>query len=308
MRFRGRLICFLCATLGLSILTAPFVKIATDRFLLVTPQVSPLLGLGYADGSYDFGRVYRRLLLGLTLLIGYLGWSWLGSIPLRGVGPRGGRWRNAGSGFLLGCLSFTGLLGLLILLGNRTLALDLPSNWPLRIGLAFMSGLLVGSVEEIIFRGLLFGGLLQDHGRGQALLVSSGLYSLVHFLWAKVPVGIGFDPTIGLQAFAAHLRALLNASILPPFVGLSLVGVVLAYAYLWSGSLPFAIGLHAGWVFLAKIDGLLLLERTGVQWLYGPQGLLGGAMGWLLLLLMLPLLRLWIGRRSPSEPEVPRRL
>jgi membrane protease YdiL (CAAX protease family) len=198
-----------------------------------------------------------------------------------------------GSGFLLGCLSFTGFLGVLIMLGSRTLAPDLPSNWPLRIGLGFGSALLVGTIEEIIFRGLLFGGLLQDHGRGRAILVSSGLYSLVHFLWAKVPVEIGFDLTIGLQALAVHTRSLLSPSILSPFVGLSLVGVVLAYAYLWSGSLLFPIGLHAGWVFLGKIDGLLLLERTGVQWLYGPQGVLGGVTGWLFLLLMLFLLRWW---------------
>jgi membrane protease YdiL (CAAX protease family) len=289
----------------LSVLAAPLVKVATDQLFLFTPKVSSLLGLGYAEGRYDFGRVYRRLLLGLTLLIGYVGWSWLGSIPLRGIGPRDGRWRKLGSGFLLGCLSFTLLLGVLILLGSRTLAPEFPPNWLLRIGLAFGSGLAVGTIEETVFRGLLLGGLLQDHGRGQAVLVSSGLYSLVHFLWAKVPVGIGFDLTIGVQALTAHTLALFRPSILLPFVGLSLVGVVLAYAYLWSGSLLFPIGLHAGWVFLAKIDDLLLLERTGVQWLYGPQGVLGTAMGWLLLLLMLFFLRLWI---RPSEFEVPPRL
>ncbi len=293
MRFGSRLICVLCTILGLSILTAPLVKIATDQLLLFAPEVSPLFGLGYAEGRYDFGRVYRRLLLGLTLLLGYVGWSWLGPIPLRGLRPHDQRWRKLGSGFLLGCLSFAGLLGVLILLGSRTLAPDFSPLWLLRIGLAFGSGLVVGTIEEIIFRGFLLGGLLQDYGRLQAILVSSGLYSLVHFLWAKAPVGIGFDLTIGVHALTAHTHALLSPSILLPFVGLTLVGVVLAYAYLWSGSLLFAIGLHAGWVFLAKIDGLLLLERTGVAWLYGPQGILATVTGWTLLLLMLFLVRWW---------------
>ena len=74
---------------------------------------------------------------------------------------------------------------------------------------------------------------------------------------------------------------------------LSLLGMLLAYAYLWTDSLPFAIGLHAGWVFLVMTPGLLLREPTGIEWLYGEQGVLAGAVGWTLLLLMIPLLRAW---------------
>ncbi|MFQ5532997.1 MAG: type II CAAX prenyl endopeptidase Rce1 family protein, partial [Candidatus Methylomirabilales bacterium] len=109
-----------------------------------------------------------------------------------------------------------------------------------------------------------------------------------------VPVTIGHDLDVGLGALLAHVRPLVQPAIVFPFVGLLLVGVVLAYAYLWTNSLPFAIGLHAGWVFLGKIDGLLIRERTGIPWLYGEQGVLAGAVGWIFLLLMLPLLRLWI--------------
>ncbi|MFQ5881313.1 MAG: CPBP family intramembrane glutamic endopeptidase [Candidatus Methylomirabilales bacterium] len=306
MRFGGRLACLLIGILGLSVVTAPLIKVAIDWLLRVLPETSQLLGLGYADGSYNFGRIYRRLLLVLILLLGYLGRRWLGPISLRGIGARCRMGRQLGSGLLLGCLSFALLLSILILLGKRSLAPDFPANWLLRIVLALGSGLIVGTIEETIFRGFLLGGLLQGRSRFVAILLSSGLFSLPHFLWAKVPVTSGLDFAVGLRALATHFRALAQPAILSPFIGLLLVGTVLAYAYLWTNSLPFVIGLHAGWVFLGKIDGFLLLERTGVRWLYGQQGILAGALGWTFILLMLPLLRLWT--RQPSELQRPRHL
>lgn len=294
MRFNGWLACLAIGTLGLSLLTAPLAKVAMDWLLHTFPQISPLFGLEYANGSYDFGRVYRRLLLLLVVLLGYLGRGWLGPISLRGIDADIHRGRQLGSGLLLGCVSFTFFLALLILLGERSLAPDAPANWPLRVGVALGSGLLVGGIEETIFRGFLLEGLLHDRSRFTAVLLSSGIFSAVHFLRAEVPVTIGHDLDVGLSALLAHVRPLVQPAIVFPFVGLLLVGVVLAYAYLWTNSLPFAIGLHAGWVFLGKIDGLLIRERTGIPWLYGEQGVLAGAVGWIFLLLMLPLLRLWI--------------
>jgi membrane protease YdiL (CAAX protease family) len=99
---------------------------------------------------------------------------------------------------------------------------------------------------------------------------------------------------VGVQALVAHLRPLGRPEVFFPFVGLLLLGAVLAYAYLWTDSLPFAIGLHAGWVFLVMTAGLLLREPTGIGWLYGKQGVLARPVGWTLLVFMFPMLRLWI--------------
>jgi membrane protease YdiL (CAAX protease family) len=171
----------------------------------------------------------------------------------------------------------------------------------LRVGLALAAGLLVGVIEETIFRGFLLGGFLQDRSRLAAVLLSSSLYSAAHFLRGKVPVTSGSDLGVGLRALFAHVRPFTQPMILFPLIGLLLVGVVFAYAYLWTNSLPFAIGLHAGWVFLAKIDGFLLQGQTGVEWLYGKQGVLAGALGWIFLLMMLPLLRFWTTRSSMTD-------
>lgn len=302
MRFSSRLICLVIGILALSVLIAPLSKVAVDWLLANTPSTTHLPGIRrYADGSYDFGRVFRRLLLLSTLLCGYLARRWLGPISLRGIRTGSSRGRQLGSGLVLGGLSFSLFLGSLILLGERSLAPEAPANWPLHLGAALASGLLVGVIEETIFRGFVLGGLLRDQSTFAAVLLSSSLFSAVHFLRAKVPATTGLDFSVGVRALLAHFRPLLQPPTFFAFIGLLLVGIVLAYAYLWSNSLPFAIGVHAGWVFLGKIDGFLLREQTGIKWLYGTHGVLAGALGWAFLLLMLLLLRLWIVHTSTTD-------
>ncbi len=296
MRFSSRLAYLLIGILGLSVVAAPLIKIPVDWLVHTVPETTRLFGLHMAQGMYDFGRVYRRILLLLTLVLGYLARRSLGAISLGGFGAGTRPGCQFGSGWLLGILSFGIFLALLVILGERSILLKTPADWPLRIGLALGSGLLVGIIEETIFRGFLLGGLLREWSRLVAVLLSSTLFSAVHFLHAKIPVTSRFDLDVGLRALVAHVRPLAQPSTLLPFIGLVLVGVALAYAYLWTDSLPFAIGLHAGWIFLGKIDGFLLRERTSVQWLYGQQGILAGVLGWAFLLLMLPLLRLWTAR------------
>ena len=293
MRFPGWLACLFMGVIGLSVLTAPLIKGAVEWFLQAFPS-SALFGFDTTGGSYDFGRIYRRLLLLLTLFLGALGRKWLGPISLRGIGAGSRPARQLGSGFMLGCFSFALFLAIFILLGERSLAPAVPADWSWRAGRALTSALVVGVVEETIFRGYLLGGFLRDGSRFGAVVWGSALFSAVHFLRAPVPVTPGLHLGVGLQALGAHFRPLGRPEVFFPFIGLLLLGMLLAYAYLWTDSLPFAIGLHAGWVFLVKTAGLLLREPTGIEWLYGEQGVLAGAVGWTLLLLMIPLLRLWI--------------
>jgi membrane protease YdiL (CAAX protease family) len=287
------------AVIGLSVLTAPLVKVAVEWLQPTLPLSTPLAP-DTAGGAYDFGRIYRRLLLLLTLLLGTLGRKWLGPISLRGIGAGSRPGRRLGSGFVLGCFSFALFLTIFLLSGERTLAPSAPADWFRLAGRALGSAFVVGVVEETIFRGYLLGGFLRDGSRLGAVLWSSALYSAVHFLRAPVRVTPGLDLGVGFQALGAHLRPLGRPEVFFPFVGLLLLGVLLAYAYLWTDSLPFAIGLHAGWVFLVMAAGLLLREPTGIEWLYGEQGVLARTVGWILLLLMFPVLRVWIRLTSTT--------
>jgi len=45
----------------------------------------------------------------------------------------------------------------------------------------------------------------------------------------------------------------------------------------------------------------LLRERSGIEWLYGHGGILSRPLGWVLLLLVLPLLRLWLSRPLTTD-------
>jgi len=102
----SRLVCLAIAILGLSIIGAPLVKSAADWLLRTFPGTSPLFDFDENTGIYDFGRVYRRLLLALTLFVGYFGRSWLGLIPLRKIPFDNRPARQLGSGWALGCLTF----------------------------------------------------------------------------------------------------------------------------------------------------------------------------------------------------------
>ncbi len=305
MRFSRRLACLVIGIFGLSVVIAPLVKMGVEWLQHSFPQTVALFRFDSTAPSYNFGRVYRRLLLFLTVALCYLGRRWLGPISLKGIARRTHPGRHLASGLLLGCFSLSLFLAILILLGKRSVAPNIAVHWPVRVALALATGLLVGVIEETIFRGFLLGGLLQDWTRFVAVLISSGLFAATHFLRGTVDVTSGLDVGIGVRALLAHLHPLTQPTVVFPFVGLLLVGVVLAYAYLWTDSLPFAIGLHAGWVFLVKIDGLLLQEQTGIGWLYGKEGILGGTLGWTFLVIMIPLLRLWIS--LPSALTKPRR-
>lgn len=293
MRFPVRLAYLLMGVIGLSVLTAPFIKGAVEWLQQAFPS-STLFDLGPTGGPYDFGRIYRRHLLLLTLLLGTLGRKWLGPISVKGIGTGSRRGRQLGSGFVLGCVSLTLFLTVFLLTGERSLAPAVPAGWSWRVGRALVSALVVGVVEETVFRGYLLGGFLRDGSRLGAVVWSSALFSAVHFLRAPVRVTPGLQLDVGLQALGAHLRPLGRPEVLFPFVGLLLLGMLLAYAYLWADSLPFAIGLHAGWVFLVMTASLLLREPTGIEWLYGEQGVLARVTGWALLLLMFPVLRAWM--------------
>ena len=57
-------------------------------------------------------------------------------------------------------------------------------------------------------------------------------------------------------------------------------------------SLSFAVGLHAGWVFLMQTERLFVEGPTGQRAIYGEGGLLAGWPGWSFLLITLAALRL----------------
>jgi hypothetical protein len=130
---------------------------------------------------------------------------------------------------------------------------------------ALALGLVIGAIEESVFRGFLLSQLQLELPFLLAALVSSFIFAIAHLLWD------GWAGTAQLP-------------------GLGLMGIVLAIAVAATkGSLGLAAGLHAGWIWtLAVLDGAELTKLTGQAptWVTGKDGqVLTGISGALLLTL-----------------------
>ncbi|MDZ8137093.1 MAG: type II CAAX endopeptidase family protein [Nostoc sp. DedQUE04] len=112
----------------------------------------------------------------------------------------------------------------------------------------FLIALLVGGIEELVFRGFLFTELAQDYPVWLAAAISSLIFALLHLVWEQRETA-------------------------PQLPGLWLMGMVLVLARFASrGNLGLAWGLHAGWVWaIATIDTAELITYTGIvsDWFTG---------------------------------------
>ncbi len=151
---------------------------------------------------------------------------------------------------------------------------------------ALLSGIAVGFLEELFFRGILFQGLVEDWRPAGAILATSLFYSVVHFVTPaeKIPL-VGLQPLAGIRHLIYSFRPFLDPThLLPGIFGLFLIGFVLCYAYLRTGSLYLSIGLHAGWVFSLKsmrIFGDYSREALGRLFGSSEPGIVSGVACWI---------------------------
>ncbi|MCC5651192.1 CPBP family intramembrane metalloprotease [Nostoc sp. XA013] len=147
---------------------------------------------------------------------------------------------SLGLGFALGVVSlaivFSGQFGLGWCSFEKTnFKLLLPILLPI-----FLIALLVGGIEELIFRGFLFTELEQDYPVWIAAAISSLIFALLHLVWEQRETA-------------------------PQLPGLWLMGMVLVLArFAANSNLGLAWGLHAGWVWaIATVDTAELITYTG---------------------------------------------
>lgn len=184
------------------------------------------------------------LLLSLYLLAPLILWgvNWLTNKSFSDYGFVGNL-SNFGSlalGFALGVVSlaivFSGQLGLGWCSFEKTnFKLLLPILLPI-----FLIALLVGGIEELVFRGFLFTELAQDYPVWLAAAISSLIFALLHLVWEQRETA-------------------------PQLPGLWLMGMVLVLArFADRNNLGLAWGLHAGWVWaIATLDTAELITYTG---------------------------------------------
>jgi membrane protease YdiL (CAAX protease family) len=166
-----------------------------------------------------------------------------------------------------------------------------------------VTAVVVAVLEEILFRGGVFGLFRRAMDWRVALLISSMVYAIVHFMQSAIVQG-AVTWYSGLDILPRMLRGFANwHEVIPGFFNLTLAGLLLGYAYQRTGNLWFSIGLHGGWIFWLKSYGLLTRDASNADvWCWGTDKLING---WFSLLVpaatLLALLTLPVMRRGVVE-------
>lgn len=270
--------------LGLIIL---FVAVVFLGGALVAPWLHALAVLLEPYGAefqkiadQPFHRYVNRSILLLTLA-GL--WPFLRALGVRscrdlGLVRPGGQWGLLGGGFLLGLGSLAlivvgGALG-----GAWTISAAHPLHeWIVRLVSAALSAGVVALMEEVVFRGGVFGALRKTMPWIRAVVVSSVFFALLHFFRRPVSPTL-IEWSSGLDVLGRMLGGFTDwEALVPGFFNIAIVGMMLAWMYQRTGNLYFSIGLHAGWVFWLKLFGFVCVpEKAYNQSIFGTQTLTDG--------------------------------
>jgi membrane protease YdiL (CAAX protease family) len=213
----------------------------------------------------------------------------LGATSLREVGLVApyGQSKKLFGGLLLGFFSLAVVAGMTIGFGHRIFAPNLTAHKIVgTIFGAIGTAAVVATLEEILFRGGIFGGLRRVIYRPIALIVSSAIYALVHFLkHAEITGAIHWNS--GLILLPQMLSGFTDFhSLVPSFFNLTLAGVLLGLAYQRTGNLYFSIGLHAGWIFWLKTYGAFTADTPhAATWFWGSSKIIDGWLAFFILAL-----------------------
>ena len=197
----------------------------------------------------DFQRFFNRSVLMAAFLLLLPAVRWIGASRFRDLGLTGNprRLEHLTGGFLVSAGTLAALGGLLLATGALELKNPIPWSLLLQVALTAVS---VAIVEEVLFRGAILGLLLQSLAPIPAAILSSAIFSIVHFLKpAQEQTGAvhwysGFE--ILPRAFWQFSEPFLVAG---GFFTIGILGLILAHARMRTFSLWLAIGIHSGVVF-----------------------------------------------------------
>ncbi len=244
----GKIVVYLCAVLVGGALLAPPLYWAV--------QAAIASGWLLVLQKYGFQKYFNRSLLVSAVVLLWPMVRWLG---VKGWAPAVFRgdpwgWRRTGWGFGLGAVAMAALGAGYVWAGFYHWT-GCPS-WGVWMK-ALVSALVVGCLEESLFRGAIADLAERSGGRALALWGTSALFAGVHFLKpdpsAKIEVvgwGSGFE--LVPRMFYQFSEPLLW---LGGFGTLWVFGLVLGLAVRRTGSLWLSIGIHAGLVFVKLVFG-----------------------------------------------------
>ena len=177
-------------------------------------------------------------------------------------------------------------------------SVDLTKEWTVawvakKIGIALGLALLIGIVEESVFRGLLYSSLKKYLPAFMAVLISSVYYAGLHFLDSKAPVSeetLSFTGSFALLAQAYNnVFAMQDLS---AFAALFAVGIFLGVLrFRGEMNLALCIGCHTGWVWQIRMSKSMFNVHSNTPYSFlvsHYDGVIGWLVaGWLLVLLLM---------------------
>jgi hypothetical protein len=216
------------------------------------------------------------------------------------VKPAGERDRLLG-GFMLGFASLAVIVVLTLAFGVRKFDDAISSARLLqRLGEAAFTAASVSIIEELLFRGAIFGAFRRVSHWRTALLISSAIYAILHFMKRAEQVG-PVSWYSGLVILGEMLSGFANwQEVIPGFFNLTLAGALLALAYQRTGTLYFSIGLHAGWIFWRRAYAALTSDASNEHlWFWGTKTMTDGWLACLVLLAALLVLNWTLRKNEP---------
>ncbi len=211
----------------------------------------------------------------------------LGAKSLRETGlvPPYGQSKKLFGGLLLGFVSLAVVAGIVLFYGGRALVGGASAGKIVEnILSAAGTAAVVAVLEETLFRGGIFGGLRRMFYWPLALLLSSLIYALVHFL-QRADLAGPVAWSSGLVLLPRMLAGFVDFyALVPGFFCLTLAGVLLGLAYQRMGNLYFSIGLHAGWIFWLKLFGAFTADVPHTAaWFWGTGKMIDGWLAFIVL-------------------------
>jgi uncharacterized protein len=288
---RRKILVFLLGTLILGAALAPVL-------FWCSQPLSDLPGLGFLKDT-DFSRFFARGILLAAVLLAFPMIPWIGVGRFRNlkISWAWSRSWQLPAGFLLAGLVIALWGWFAMKVGLAEFKLRPPWNLVPNLLLTSIS---VAVIEELLFRGVIFGLFRQTTPTWLAAIFVSAIFSIIHPLRpgstnaAAITWHSGFD--LLLQSIQ-HLSEPLD--LIGGFVTIFVLGLVLAHATVKTGALWLSIGIHAGVVFAKMSFNKLTHHLADFPPWFGPDLTTGfGAIAILLLLWLL----VWLLFPRASRP------
>ena len=173
-----------------------------------------------------------------------------------------------GYGLIIGLTSLTAIAALALIFDAREFRNDIHSSDWIRHGINTLSAaILVGIIEETLFRGMLFSLLKRDMNWRVAAVVSAIIFASVHFIDQR-PTISEITWSSGFTAFPQFIHDFeSDPHWVAHYFNLTLAGLILAGVLQRTGNIYCSIGIHSGWIIATKTTGFLTNPiNTHVLW------------------------------------------